>query len=168
MLSSRSLQTCIQPSEYCTQNQGSSEKTTLRHSFIILCHSMHNIWRLSLCYIVKGSWSNGLQADRPYWWNCRCTVVVKTGRASSMLISWPSVSCACYDYPVLQGWLHNMSVLSRVRHRTALRSCMPFKYDPLQPIDSTFEWLWMIVDQCDKRYHGKINQALNRQWSYLY
>lgn len=47
--SPRSLQKHILPSEYCTQNRDSSEKTILWQ----FCHSMHQ--SLSLCCIIKGS-----------------------------------------------------------------------------------------------------------------
>ncbi|GFV63479.1 hypothetical protein TNCV_4553251 [Trichonephila clavipes] len=58
-LSPRSLQTRTRPSEYCTQNQDLSEKTTLCHSCIQFCHSAHQSHRLFQCCIVKGSRSSG-------------------------------------------------------------------------------------------------------------
>ncbi|GFU58785.1 hypothetical protein TNCV_3089251 [Trichonephila clavipes] len=61
--SPRSLQTRIRPSEYCTQNWNSSEKTTLYHFCIQFCHLAHQNGRLSLYCIVKGSRSNGRCAD---------------------------------------------------------------------------------------------------------
>ncbi|GFV92799.1 hypothetical protein TNCV_1346501 [Trichonephila clavipes] len=42
------LQTCTLPSEYCTQNRDSSEKTTLCHCCIQLCRFAHRTRHLSL------------------------------------------------------------------------------------------------------------------------
>ncbi|KAF8791818.1 hypothetical protein HNY73_003495 [Argiope bruennichi] len=47
LLSPRSFQTLIRPSEYCTKNRDSSEKTTLCHSCIQLYSSVHQNSHLS-------------------------------------------------------------------------------------------------------------------------
>ena len=81
-----SLQTCIRPSEYGTQNRDSFEKSAL-------CHFSNKLWgsgnqsrRLSLCYIVKGSRSNGHRADRAH-----CHIVERN-------------LCALQTCPFPHGW----------------------------------------------------------------
>ncbi|GFW84217.1 hypothetical protein TNCV_4878801 [Trichonephila clavipes] len=68
--SPRSFQTRIWSSEYCTQNQDSSEKTTLGHSCTYIGHLVHQSRHFFL-RIVEGSRSNGCLAANivtPYEW----------------------------------------------------------------------------------------------------
>ena len=58
------------------------------HSCNQLCPLVHQSHRFSLCCIVKGSWSNGHQVDRPLCYKCRPTVWMETGRAANIPISW--------------------------------------------------------------------------------
>ncbi|GFT93923.1 hypothetical protein NPIL_162331 [Nephila pilipes] len=85
--SPRSFQTCIRPSEYCTQNQCSAEKMTLSHFCIQLCRSGHQCRRLSLCCIVKRSLSNSRRVDNPRCCKRLRTVSADTGRATKLPIS---------------------------------------------------------------------------------
>ncbi|GFV96705.1 hypothetical protein TNCV_3387981 [Trichonephila clavipes] len=86
LVSPVSLQTCIRPSEYSTQNPNLTEKTTLRYSCIQLYRSAHQSRRLSLCCIVKGNQSNGRLADSPRCGKCRRTVRLDPLRAANVSI----------------------------------------------------------------------------------
>ena len=85
--SPQSLHTCIWPSEYGMQNRN-SEKTTLCHSCIQLCQSMHHSTCLSLYCIVKGSQSNGRWADRLCYWKCQYTIRVEIEHSANIPNSW--------------------------------------------------------------------------------
>ena len=74
-----SLQTRTQPSEYRMQNRDPSEKMTFCHWCIKNFQLAQWSHSLSLCCIIKGSQSNGCQADRQHGCNCWCTIWAETG-----------------------------------------------------------------------------------------
>ncbi|KAF8796341.1 hypothetical protein HNY73_000725 [Argiope bruennichi] len=89
--SPRSLRIHISPSQYCTQNGDSSEKTTFCHSCVHLCHLAHQSRRLSLCCIVKGSRSHDRLVDSPCCCKRRRTVRADAGRVDPACLSNPLI-----------------------------------------------------------------------------
>ena len=79
----RNLQTHIRPSECCTHNW---DRLKSWHCVIPVSSFVVNI---SLCCIVKRTWSNCRQMDRIQYCKRRCTVWEETG-AINMSISWLS------------------------------------------------------------------------------
>ena len=138
------------------------------HSCIELSLSPNQSRRLSIYWIVKVSRINCHQADRPRYFEHRCTVQAETGRAENVLIFWLIVSdvvmrfCRADDLTkylssraLVMGWYWDITCRSVQPSATHwFRICMT--------VDG-----WMD-DQCDGWYHGAIIHTLDMRRSRLH
>ena len=118
----QSFRTRVWPSECCTQNPDSSEKTTLRNSCIQLYRSVPLSRGLSLCCIVKGSRTNGVRADIPH-----CCKLQSTKLAETLLMVRDIVRRFCKQDS-------QYVFLSFVSNGKPLRSCMSFSTTLSNPL----------------------------------
>ena len=167
MRSPRRLQTCIRPSEYCTQN-GNSSKKTLCHSFIQLCHSADQSRCLFLHCIVKENRSNALEADKPSLYKRLRTIRAKSGCSENMPISSLIVCDVVIRF--CKAGLTNMSIFSALVMRGKMRSCMPFNMNLsnlLTPYSRDSGWISTSNGGPSVQYNGMIIQALRCRFLFL-